>query len=227
MAPFDSDPSLVVISDVGLARQIPIPFEGIVLGRDARLGPPFSTDKFVSRHHVSVRRRGADVEITDLGSENGTYVNGTQVHSPARMQDSDVLRIGRIDLKLAAPGGMDQAMATRESACAIESVPCLTIVSPDVFSGRRFPLSGDYLVVGRDPASGIHIDDPHVSRTHAAMRRHANAVYVQDLGSSSGTFVNGEAVTAARELRTGDIVTFADVSMRFDQPTRRDGAAGA
>jgi pSer/pThr/pTyr-binding forkhead associated (FHA) protein len=52
-------------------------------------------------------------------------------------------------------------------------------------------------------------------------------VYVEDLDSSTGTFVNGQAVTAARELRTGDIVTFADVSMRFDQPTKRDGVAGA
>ena len=88
MTPFNSGPSLVVISDTGRTRQIPVPFDGIVLGRDAGLGPPFSTDEFVSRNHVSVQRRGDVVEIADLGSANGTYVNGTRVHASARLQDS-------------------------------------------------------------------------------------------------------------------------------------------
>ena len=114
MAPFNSGPSLVVISGTGLSRQIPITFNGIVLGRDARLGPPFSTDEFVSRCHVWVRRHGDGVEVTDLGSANGTYVNGVRVRAPTRIQDSDMLRIGRIQLKLAMPGEPDQSVATRE-----------------------------------------------------------------------------------------------------------------
>ena len=204
MAPFDSVPSLVVISDADRARQIPIPFDGLVLGRNAGLGPPFSTDQYISRNHVSVRRRGDGVEIADLGSANGTYVNGTRVQAQARMQDSDVLRIGQIELRLAAP---DRAS---------EAGPYLAIVAPDGFRGLRFPLSGDYLVVGRDPASGICLDDPCVSWTHAALRQRRDAVYVQDLGSTSGTFVNGQAVTASRQLCPGDIVAFAGVSARFD-----------
>ena len=114
MAPFNSGPSLVVISGTGLARQIAIPFSGIVLGRDARLGPPFSTDEFVSRNHVWIRCQGDGVEVTDLGSANGTYVNGVRVRAPTRIRDSDMVRIGRIQLKLAMPGEPDQAVATRE-----------------------------------------------------------------------------------------------------------------
>ena len=118
MAPFNPDPSLVVTSGAGPARHIPISFRGVVLGRDVRFGPPFSTDEFVSRCHVWVRRRGDGVEVTDLGSANGTYVNGTRVRAPTLMQDSDVLRIGQIHLKLAAPGEVDRpVIATRESAC--------------------------------------------------------------------------------------------------------------
>ena len=118
MTASDPGPRLVVTSGAGSARQIPITFRGVVLGRDARLGPPFSTDEFVSRCHVWVRRRGDGVEVTDLGSVNGTYVNGTRVRAPTLMGDSDVLRIGQIHLKLAAPGEVDRpVIATRESAC--------------------------------------------------------------------------------------------------------------
>ena len=209
MTPFNSGPSLVVISDTGRARHIPVPFDGIVLGRDARLGPPFSTDEFVSRNHVSVRRRGGGVEIADLGSANGTYVNGARVHAPARLEDSDVLRIGEIELKLAAPGGADQTMTAVEAARANEAMPYLTVLTPDALSGRQFQLPREHQVVGRTPTCDICLDDPHVSRTHAALRRRGDAVYVEDLGSSSGTFVNGQAVTAlCRASRCGNPFPF-------------------
>jgi ABC transport system ATP-binding/permease protein len=212
VTPFNSDPSLVVMSAAGQARQIPIPVNGIVLGRDTDLGPPFTTDPYVSRNHVSVQRRGDVVEIADLGSANGTYVNGTRVHTPTRLQGSDVLRIGQVELTLAAPGRA--AMGARPGA--VMGAPCLTVVAPDAFSGRQFLLPGDYAAVGRNPASDICLDDPYVSWSHAALWRRPNAVFVQDLGSTSGTFVNGQAVTASRQLCPGDIVAFAGVSARFD-----------
>jgi pSer/pThr/pTyr-binding forkhead associated (FHA) protein len=215
VASFNTGPSLVVISDAGRARQIPIPSDGIVLGRDAQLGPPFSTDEFVSRNHVSVQRRGDVVEIADLGSANGTFVNGTRVRSPACMQDSDVLRIGQIHLKLAAPGGPGQTVVAVGLATG---VPFLTVVAPAAFSGRQFQLSGDELVVGRGPGAAICLDDPHVSRTHAALRRRGSAIFIEDRGSTSGTFVNGHRVRAPRELYPGDIVAFAGVNARFDLP---------
>jgi FHA domain-containing protein len=111
VAPLNSGPSLIVTSGTGQARRIPVPFGGQVLGRDTQLGPPFSADQFVSRYHVMVRRIGHGVEITDLGSSNGTYVNGTRVRAPTRLRDGDVLRIGRISLKLSAPGELDPAIA--------------------------------------------------------------------------------------------------------------------
>jgi hypothetical protein len=114
VTPLNSGPSLIVISGADQARRISVPFGGRVLGRDARLGQPFSTDQFVSRHHVLIRRIGYGVEITDLGSVNGTYVNGTRVRAPTRLQDGDVLRIGRISLKLAAPGDQGGTGATGE-----------------------------------------------------------------------------------------------------------------
>src|SRR5215471_7418341 len=113
MAPFNSGPapSLVIVSGAGGQQRIPIPDRGIVLGRDDHLGPPFSTDQFVSREHVSVYRcDDGSAQIADLGSANGTYVNGAQVHSPIRMRAGDVLRIGQIELKLDPGQAFDETM---------------------------------------------------------------------------------------------------------------------
>jgi hypothetical protein len=94
-------------------------------------------------------------------------------------------------------------------------VPHLVVLAPGPDRGRRIELSGDYLVVGREQTCDVRLDDPHVSRTHAALERRGDGIYVQDLRSSGGTFVNGAPATS-RELRTGDIISFASVKARFE-----------
>jgi hypothetical protein len=95
-------------------------------------------------------------------------------------------------------------------------MPHLVVLAPESDRGRRIPLDKDYLVVGREQTCNVRFDDPHVSRTHAALQRRGNRVYVEDLGSSGGTFVNGAATTAVRELRAGDVLAFASVTARLE-----------
>jgi FHA domain len=94
-------------------------------------------------------------------------------------------------------------------------VPQLVVLAPAALRGRRIELSGERMVVGREPGSDIRLDDRHVSRTHAAVSRRGNAVHVEDLGSSGGTFVN-EAPATAGELRPGDVIRFASVRAAFE-----------
>lgn len=95
------------------------------------------------------------------------------------------------------------------------AVPRLVVLAPEAFRGRQIELASEYLTVGREPTCDVRLDDPHVSRTHAALERRGNTVYVQDLGSSGGTFVNGTPATSA-ELHQGDVVGFATVRARFE-----------
>src|SRR5689334_180815 len=95
------------------------------------------------------------------------------------------------------------------------AVPRLVVLAPEAFRGRQIELASEYLTVGREPTCDVRLDDPHVSRTHAALERRGGAVYVQDLGSSGGTFVNGTPAKSV-ELRQGDVVAFATVRARFE-----------
>src|SRR5215468_6280620 len=94
-------------------------------------------------------------------------------------------------------------------------VPQLVLIAPDSYRGHRIELATEYMTVGREPTCDVRLDDPHVSRTHAALQRRGDSVYVQDLGSSGGTFVNGNRATTA-QLQHGDIVAFATVQARFE-----------
>jgi predicted component of type VI protein secretion system len=75
------------------------------------------------------------------------------------------------------------------------NTPRLIVLTPDSCRGQRIDLDKEYMLVGRDPTCEVRLNDPHVSRTHAALQRRGTAVFVQDLGSFGGTFVNGAAAT--------------------------------
>ena len=95
------------------------------------------------------------------------------------------------------------------------AVPRLVVLAPEAIRGRQIELAADYLTVGREPTCDVRLDDPHVSRTHAALERRGGTVYVQDLGSSGGTFVNGNPAKSVA-LHQGDVVAFATVRARFE-----------
>ena len=92
----------------------------------------------------------------------------------------------------------------------------LLVLAPESDRGRRIQLRDEHMVVGREAACDVRFNDPHVSRTHAMLWQRGDAVYVEDLRSSGGTFVNGAAATAPRQLHAGDVLVFATVKARFE-----------
>lgn len=80
--------------------------------------------------------------------------------------------------------------------------------------GAPEPLDSPQWVVGRASDLNCQIPDPKVSRRHARILAVHNRYYVQDLGSTNGTFVNRNRVTNAR-LTHGDLVAFGKTVFRF------------
>jgi pSer/pThr/pTyr-binding forkhead associated (FHA) protein len=98
-------PSLVIISGRHRGQRIPVPSTGIVLGREGRLASHFRDDPLVSRGHAQVYvADDHSVQVADLNSTNGTFVNGEAIRSLTRLAGKDVLRIGSIGMRLDQPG---------------------------------------------------------------------------------------------------------------------------
>jgi len=84
----------------------------------------------------------------------------------------------------------------------------LRILEPPAQEGELYPL-GDELTVGRGGGCGIVlVDDHYVSTVHARLFRRGNDVFVEDLGSRNGTYLNGSPVSGVTRLRRGDRVQF-------------------
>ncbi len=81
-------------------------------------------------------------------------------------------------------------------------------------AGREFKLIEEETIVGRGKESQIQILDPGASRQHAVIRFSSGGCVIEDLGSTRGTYVNGEILHSA-ELKDGDTITIGDTSFRF------------
>ena len=80
----------------------------------------------------------------------------------------------------------------------------LVVVEPPAASGRTFDVDGE-LTIGRAAGCGVSIpDDTFVSNVHARVYERDGDVFVEDLGSTNGTLVNGNPLSGAIKLRTGD-----------------------
>lgn len=91
-------------------------------------------------------------------------------------------------------------------------------------AGQRVAVPSGETTLGRDELSELVLDDEGVSRHHALLIRAADTVTIQDVGSTNGTWVNGQQVRDARELHPGDrvqlgVAVFAFEAAHADTPT--------
>ena len=83
-----------------------------------------------------------------------------------------------------------------------------------------FSLDADETVVGRHPDSAMHLRSNAVSGTHAKLINEDGSIFLEDLGSRNGTFVNNERIATRVELRDGDQIHFGPVLLRFEGQER-------
>lgn len=80
-----------------------------------------------------------------------------------------------------------------------------------------YELTKDVMTLGRDITNDIVINDPEVSRHHSRLTRTGTGYTLEDLGSTNGTFVNGQRLSGARPLANGDMVGMGEtVTMAFE-----------
>ena len=90
-------------------------------------------------------------------------------------------------------------------ACEMRSeLMYVPLVEPGAHAGRTFDLD-DELTVGRSPGCGVAMpDDIYTSTVHARLFRHNGQLWVEDLGSTNGTYIKSERISQAMRLGKGD-----------------------
>lgn len=80
----------------------------------------------------------------------------------------------------------------------------------------RIPLKGATMTIGRDPQCDLHLDNRALSRRHAQIEKRGAAIWVRDLQSQNGTFVNGARINDPQALNGGDRIEVGRYEVRID-----------
>jgi predicted component of type VI protein secretion system len=76
--------------------------------------------------------------------------------------------------------------------------------------GATYPLEGESLTLGREASNHIQINDAEISRRHARLQFQGGKYVIEDLGSTNGTYVNGQRLAAPYVLKPGDLISFGE-----------------
>jgi pSer/pThr/pTyr-binding forkhead associated (FHA) protein len=111
----------------------------------------------------------------------------------------------------AATAGLIPQPAARELGRLI------VVSSPTFADGEVFVLDSHPLTIGRAVNNDVSMpDDEYASGRHARFEPRRDGIWVEDIGSTNGTFVNGIRLTRERKLTPGDIVRVGETDLRFE-----------
>ena len=95
------------------------------------------------------------------------------------------------------------------------SSPAMLVVVRDPQKGATFPLNEFVTFIGRSSTNDIVFDDPLVSGQHARISYEDGRYWIEDMGSTNGTSVNGEGISEKTALKDGYLIKIGGILVKF------------
>ena len=239
-----TEPAFVELSGTGTGnlKRIELSKDVTRFGRDPGVeGAIAAAAAVVSRRHAEIRRQDGNYILVDLGSFNGTTLNGRRIATPEVLHHDDNIELGRggptirfVDPAHPAPRPAPEpaqisnpAVATPDFAAALKKMGTMVLGSgsplqishggisdrPHVFIERQFGPKGQ-LTIGRGAECDIRLDGLLISNRHASVSNTTAGVTIEDLNSSNGTYINGERITGRKLIGEEDVVQIGPFLLR-------------
>lgn len=185
----------------GKTEQFPITKATVAIGRAPGNDIPIDLPA-VSGHHLTLNHAAGQFTVTDLGSTNGTMLNGQRIqpNTPTRLAPGDTIKIGDltgnwINLNLLVAGA--------------EPMRSLSLGKLDLSGQTR-------ILIGRDPSCYLPLSHPAVSFRHAEISKQSDgSLVIRDLGSTNGTFINGQRISQV-PIKSGDSIQIGPFKLNYD-----------
>jgi pSer/pThr/pTyr-binding forkhead associated (FHA) protein len=184
----------------------------------------------VSRHHVRLKMHDGCSQLEDLGSMNGTFVNGEKIAGSVAVGAGDRIGVGKFQLvqvdepKQEAPGPASanfestvMVRPSRNSAARNETQPHRLVATGGRARPARVSLDGKGVVtIGRDPSCDVVVPGWLVSATHCSVEAKGGVHYLVNHGRWRGTALNGERIRSENRLHRGDTIRIAGARLRYE-----------
>ena len=185
----DETPAKLVVTRNGQAREFLLKKPDITIGRAPSNDIALSGDQLASRRHALIRFDGVNFTIRDVGSANGTYINGVELRAPTPLRNGDHIGVGEHEIVFFTVNAGEE-----------DEPVTVTIAPPDGTSGTF----GTVAVPGRadtlEPASPwATVGDSQVAASSEVFETEDVVEEDEELGIATGTDLQAEATTSAEE----------------------------
>lgn len=150
-----------------------------------------------------IRVKGEQLILRNRAPDYPLNVNGQAVADGYVLREQDRIGFGAVELQLVDPKKSASFFGDSKNTWALKA-------NSAALGGRVYPIRNPTLV-GRSSECDISLAVAHLSRRHARLHLHDGLLYVEDLGSANGTYLNGVRVSEAR-VRRGDELSFDTLS---------------
>ncbi|UCE00340.1 MAG: FHA domain-containing protein [Chloroflexota bacterium] len=218
---------LILLNPHGPEQEFELAKSSVSLGR-ATTNDITLDDVRVSRSHAKLDFAVGKVTLVDLGSSNGTRVNGIRTES-AQLSPGDTIGVGGQQLKFSLDLPKEEAeMTVIDSEAQLDQTidqEYLPVVLNDTSSPSLVVFTGDrtwsielqeldQVTIGRDEDCTVFIQADNVSRKHAEVQRRGEAFFLKDLGSTNGTWIEGQRIDQYI-LQDGDVIHIGPAQVIF------------
>ena len=201
-----------VLVDMSNNKQYPMTCYEASVGR-SKLCDIVFTNSTVSRSHAVVALRKDGFYVFDTESKSGVYVNEKKIEKSEKLNDGDIIAFGTAIMKFyIGNDGNNDYSHKKEKKQREQKQPKLVNLADDV----EFPIDGDFVTIGRAKGSNIEIPAPYVSRNQAEIFKSKNKWYIENLGSTTKTMLNGEYLNRVMPLYDGDVIRIGDFEFLFE-----------
>jgi FHA domain len=105
-----------------------------------------------------------------------------------------------------------------ELAALPDSGRLVVVSSPALREGEELTLNSSALLLGRGAENDVNLArDEYASSKHARVEPRRDGVWVEDVGSTNGTYLNGIRLTRAKKLTPGDVVRVGETELRYEK----------
>ena len=210
---------LVLLNDDGTTKSsFPLTTPHVDIGR-AEGDVVLYHDPYISGRHARIVVDGGSLIVRDLASTNGVY---RRIRGREPLRDGDLLLVGREVLQFRAVNPASRQLdAARQHDVMVFGSPAVTRAgrleqrTVEGIVRDVYHLTGPRMALGRERGDVLFRNDPKVSPEHAAITHDVatGAFYVEDLGSSTGTFI---AIRGEASLQPGDLLRIGQHTFRVD-----------
>ena len=182
------------------------------IGREPGSTILFSGDaaKVVSTRHAEIRFEGGTWVVVDLGSRNGTYLNGRRLGAATPVKVGDTIRMGESGPELSVASVTEALDATLAEHPKPPEVRAYGVTLLAAATGKRYEARGTRIRMGRGSECEVQPveagqGETIVSRVHAELTvGPSGGLVLRDAESKNGTYLNGDRITRAMPVRLGD-----------------------